>query len=118
MDKNDGLHSNCFVGGACFICYLSTFPYTGVPHDFHYRLFSCRFTVTRRVSLVEYELVTLPDHMSSPLAFSGVSVAQSVVFSVLFRRPLYVILFNFFSLLKAVDRFRMVMGMQTRVVYG
>jgi hypothetical protein len=31
----------------------------------------------RRVSLVEQELLTLPEHMSSPPVFSGVLVTQS-----------------------------------------
>jgi hypothetical protein len=31
------------------------------------------------VSLVEQELLTLPDHLSSPLIFSGVRVSQSLV---------------------------------------
>ena len=36
-------------------------------------------TVTRRVSLMEQELQTLPEHLSSPLCFSGVRVVQSLV---------------------------------------
>jgi len=33
--------------------------------------------LTRRVPLVEQELLTLPEHMSSPLVFSGVRVTRS-----------------------------------------
>jgi hypothetical protein len=36
------------------------------------------------VSLVEQELPTLPDHMSSPLVFSGVRVTRSLVLYVCF----------------------------------
>ena len=37
-----------------------------------------------RVPLVEQELLTLPEHMSSPPAFSGVRVTQSLVLYVCF----------------------------------
>ena len=33
----------------------------------------------RRVSLVEQEMLTLPEHLSSPPIFSGVRVTQSLV---------------------------------------
>jgi hypothetical protein len=36
------------------------------------------------VPLVVQELITLPEHLSSPLVFSGVCVAQSLVFCVVF----------------------------------
>ena len=39
--------------------------------------------LTRRVSLVEQELPTLPDHLSSPPVFSGVRVTLSLVLYVL-----------------------------------
>jgi hypothetical protein len=35
--------------------------------------------LTRRVPLVEQELSTLPDHLSSPYVFSGVRVSRSLV---------------------------------------
>jgi hypothetical protein len=40
--------------------------------------------VTRPVSLVEQEMLTLPEHMSSPPVFSGIRVAQSLVYCVVF----------------------------------
>jgi len=40
--------------------------------------------VTQRVSLVEQELITLPEHLSSPLVFSGVCVTRSLVVYVCF----------------------------------
>jgi hypothetical protein len=40
--------------------------------------------LTRRVSLVEQELLTLPEHPSSPPVFSGVRVTRSLVLCVCF----------------------------------
>ena len=48
--------------------------------------------VTRRVPLLEQELLPHPNHLRSPPVFSGVRVARSLVFSVLFCRSLFVIL--------------------------
>jgi hypothetical protein len=44
--------------------------------------------VTRRISLVEQELATLPEHLRSPPVFSGVRFARSFVFCVLLDRCL------------------------------
>ena len=41
--------------------------------------------------LVEQELITLPDHPSSPPLFSGVRVNRSLVLCVLFCRSLFVV---------------------------
>ena len=38
--------------------------------------------LTRRVSIVEQELPTLPEHLSSPRVFSGVHVTRSLVLCV------------------------------------
>ena len=40
--------------------------------------------LTRRVPLVEQELLTLPEHLSSPPVFSGVRVTRSLVLYVCF----------------------------------
>jgi hypothetical protein len=40
--------------------------------------------LTRRVSLVDQELLTLPEHMSSPPFFSGVRVTRSLALCVCF----------------------------------
>ncbi len=40
--------------------------------------------LTRRVPLVEQELLILPEHLSSPPVFSGVSVTRSLVLYVCF----------------------------------
>ena len=49
-----------------------------------------------RVSLVEQELFTLPEHLSSPPVFSGVRVTRSIVLYVMFCRSLFVLLYFFF----------------------
>jgi hypothetical protein len=46
----------------------------------------------RRVSLMEHELLTLPERLSSPLVFSGVRVTRSLVLCVCFVDPLFVLL--------------------------
>ena len=55
-----------------YLCYLYLLTYNGVQHDFHIRWCSCRVTITRRVSLVEKKLLTLPESLSSPSVFSGI----------------------------------------------
>jgi len=84
----------CFVRGSCFIYVSCIFTYTGVQPNCH--IGWCRLTVTRQVSLVEQELLTLPN-LSSPSDFSGVRFARSLVFCVMFCRSLFV--FLSFSLL-------------------
>ena len=54
------------------------------------------FRLTRRVPLVEQELLTLPDHLSSPPVFNGVHVTRSLVLYVCFCRSLFVLLYFFF----------------------
>ena len=44
---------------------------------------------TRRVPLVEQELPTLPEHLSSPPVFGGFCVAQFLVFCVVFGELLH-----------------------------
>jgi hypothetical protein len=41
-------------------------------------------SVTRQLPHVQQELPTLPEHLRSPLVFSGVGVARSLVFYVMF----------------------------------
>jgi len=52
--------------------------------------------ITRRVPHVEREALIPPDHLSAPLIFSGVRVALSLVFCVMFYRSSFVHLFFFF----------------------
>jgi len=79
-----------------YLCYLYLFTYTGAQHDFHVRLCSCRLTATRRMLHVEQQLLILPEHVGSPPVFSGVSLARSLVFCVVFYRSLFVLLAFFF----------------------
>jgi len=46
---------------------------------------------------VEHELLTIPEHQSSPLVFSGIPVVSSFVSGVVFFRSLFVLL-SFFLL--------------------
>ena len=50
----------------------------------------------RRVSLVEQELLTLPQHLSASPVFSGVRVTRSLVLYFFFCRSLFVPLYFFF----------------------
>jgi hypothetical protein len=47
--------------------------------------------VMRRVPLVEQEVFTIPEHLSSPPGFIGVRVTQSLVLCVMFYRSLFVL---------------------------
>jgi hypothetical protein len=49
-------------------------------------------TVTWWVSLMEQELLTLPEHLNSPSVFIGVRVARSLVFCVAFSGSLLILL--------------------------
>jgi len=56
-------------------------------------VFLCIITrLTRWVPHVEQELLTLPEHLSSPPVFSSVCVARSLVFCVVFCISLFVLL--------------------------
>ena len=53
--------------------------------------------LTRRVLLVEQELLTIPEHMSSPPVFSGIRSCYSIFsFMCKFCRSLFVLLSYFF----------------------
>ena len=74
-----------------YLCYLYLLTFTGVQHDLYIRGCSCRLTVTRQLSHVEQELMTLPEHLSSHPVFGGVRVARFLVFCVMFCRSLFVL---------------------------
>ena len=57
-------------------------------------MFICR--LTRRVPLVEKELLTLPEYLSSPPVFSGVQCYSIFSFICMFCRSLFVLLYFFF----------------------
>ena len=71
------------------------------PHSWLITGFVTR--VTRQVPLVEQELPTLPEHLSSPLGFSGVRVARSFVFCIIFCRSFFVLFFWPLSCLSFFD---------------
>jgi len=48
---------------------LFVFTRIGVNHDIFIGRCSCRFTVARWVSLVEQNLLTIPEHLNSPPVF-------------------------------------------------
>ena len=54
--------------------------------------------LTRRVPLMEQELLTLQKHLSSPSVFSGVHVTRSLVLFACFCRSLFVLL-SFFCIM-------------------
>ena len=59
------------------------------PHSWLITGFLTR--LTRRVSLVEQELPTLPQHLSSPTVFSGVPVTRHLVLCGMVCRSLFVL---------------------------
>jgi hypothetical protein len=63
---------------------IRSFPHSWLINGFVTRL-------TRRVPHVEQELLTLPDHLSSPSVCSAVRVARSLVSRVMFCRSLFVL---------------------------
>ena len=85
--------------------YLYLFTYTGVQHDFHIRWCSCRLTVTWRVLHVKQELLTTPEHLSSPPVYSELCIAWSLVFCAMLCRSLFVFLSFFFWLLCCLSFF-------------
>jgi hypothetical protein len=67
------------------------------PHSWLITGFVTR--LTRRASLVEQELLTLPEHLSSPTVINEVCVTRSLVFCVMFCRSLFILLsFSVWSL--------------------
>ena len=75
----------CVVWGSCFIYVICIYLRTLASN-----MISCRLTVTQRVSHVEQELLSLPEHSCLPLVFSGVRVSWSLVFYEMFCRSLFV----------------------------
>jgi hypothetical protein len=58
----------CDAESSFYLCFLYLFTYTGAQHDLHVKWCPCLLTVTQWVSLVEQELLTLPEHLSwSPI---------------------------------------------------
>ena len=81
----------CFVGGSCCIYVICIYLRILVSNTISISDDKCRLTVTRRMSHVEQELLTLPQHLKSTLGFSGISVARSLVFCAMLCRSLCVL---------------------------
>ena len=79
-------------------CYSTLLGNIGISRSFTHSWLITGFItiVTRRVSLVERELLPLPEHLNSSPVFSGVGVTRSLVFCVMFCRSLLVLLYFFF----------------------
>ena len=66
------------------------------PFLIHVLSLNLKKRVTQPMPLLEQELLTLLQHLSSSLVFSGIRVAPSLVFCVVFCRSLYCL--SFFNL--------------------
>ena len=78
----------CFVPGSCFInIFVFIYLHTSVHHYFHD--VCVVYIVSRLVQLVGQELLIRREHPSCFLVFSGVYIAQSLVFCVVFCRSLF-----------------------------
>jgi hypothetical protein len=95
----------CFVGSSCFINVICIYVRIPVSNTISV---SFNRTVTWRVSHMEQELLTLPEHLSSLSVFSGLLVARSLVFCVVFCVSLFVLL----SFLSRLD-LRLLITLQT-----
>ena len=74
-----------------YLWILHLLMHTGVQEYFHIRWYSCQ------LQSMQKELLTLPEHPSSPPMFSGVRVALYLIFCVVLCRSLYCL--SFFDLL-------------------
>ena len=79
----------CFVGSSCFINVICI--YVLVSNTIPFQMMFVSFNSNMTVSLVEQELITLPEHLSSAPVYSGVRIARSFVFFVVFCRSLLVL---------------------------
>jgi hypothetical protein len=96
LRKYYGRHHNLVNRYGISVSQMTTGMFRSFPHSSLITGFATR--VTRRVPLVEHELLTLTEHLSLPPVFSGVRVTRSLVLCVMFCRSLFVLLFFFFWL--------------------
>jgi hypothetical protein len=85
--------SRSFVRKSIMSC---NYSHHSIKINIHYNS-SDSSCLTQQVSLEEQELLTLPEHLSSPLFFSGVRVTWSIVLCAMFCRSLFVFLSFFFN---------------------
>ena len=84
-----------------FLFYLMNFYELIIIHDlfkmfYHIKWCWYHLKVTCQGSLMEQDMLTFPEHLSSQPVFIGILVAQSLVFGVAFCRSLFVLLFVLF----------------------
>ena len=92
--KNDvrfALTPTCFVEGSCFIYIICIYLRIVVSATISiaHGVLTCCVTVAWWVSLVEQELITLPEYLNSPLDFIDVPGARSLFFCVGFCRSFF-----------------------------
>jgi hypothetical protein len=75
-----------------YLCYFYSFTFTCVQHDFHIKWCSCRLTATRRLSHMDKELLSLLEHLSISLVFSGVRNGRYLDFCEISSRSLFFLL--------------------------
>ena len=82
---------------------LSLISYHSTNTKHYYREYTDddKVNKTRRVPLVEQELLIHPVHLNTPQVFSGVRVTQFLVLCVVFCRSLFVLLFIVLSVLRS-----------------
>jgi hypothetical protein len=77
--RSTWVHPRFLVGFVLFDLLCESYQF--FPYSWHITGFVTR--VTRSVSLMKQELLTLPEHLSSPPVFSGFHVVWSLFFCVL-----------------------------------
>jgi hypothetical protein len=86
-----GLQARCILSNDVKVLMLKkTSVETNCKLDLHTQKDIMCTRATRRVPLLEQELLTIPKYSRSHPVFSGVGVARSLVFSVVFYRSLFV----------------------------
>ena len=90
------LTSICFVEDSnLFILFVFDYTYLCPTQFSYHRMFVSFSSNTTGTTCREQELVTLPEHLSSPQVLSWIRFARSLVFCVVFCRSLFVLLYFF-----------------------
>ena len=90
-----------------------------LPGPFLYSWLITRFVtrITRWMPLVEQELPTLQEHLSSPPVFSGVRVTRSLVCCVIFCRSLFGLSFHLRILIAPFGIFKLLLDYMCMDIY-
>jgi hypothetical protein len=70
------------IDNKVYLMTTAAYFFFSVHHDFHFRCCSYLLTLTRGVSHVAQELLTLPEHLGSSMPFCGVRVPKPLIFCV------------------------------------